>query len=104
MCWSVAPEVFHHRQGGSEIRRVDEMHVGVQGIIDGVERSSRGTWNLACGARHDQLWVDESERDMRERIRVLVKKAIGMGECPIDALREEEIWKGCEWGECFAQS
>jgi len=48
--------------------------------------------------------VDEGERETRERIKALVKKAIGMGECPIDALREEEMWKGCEWGECFAQS
>ncbi|EFQ88823.1 hypothetical protein PTT_15103 [Pyrenophora teres f. teres 0-1] len=103
-CWSVAPEMFHHRQGVSEIEREDDMHVGVQGDIGGGERSSRGTWNLACGARHDQLWVDEGEGDMRGRIKALVRRAIAKGECPVDALREDEVWKGCEWGECLAQS
>ncbi|EDU44056.1 conserved hypothetical protein [Pyrenophora tritici-repentis Pt-1C-BFP] len=81
-CWSVAPEVFHHRQGVSEIGREDEVHVGVQG----------------------HLWVDEGEGVMGSRIKALVTRAIDQGECPIDALREEETWKSCEWGECFAQS
>jgi hypothetical protein len=102
-CWSVAPELFHHGFGESEIFRADK--------VDAEEKearkrkgSTRGTWNLGCGARHGQLWADESDRETRRLIKESVKSAIQSGECPIDAITEEESWKGCEFGECGAQS
>lgn len=28
----------------------------------------------------------------------------GEGECPVNFVRAERSWKGCEWEECGAQS
>lgn len=83
---------------------MDEMRVGVQGIMGGGERSVKGTWDLGCGARYEQLWVGEGEEGMRGRIKALVTSAVEKGESLVDALIEEVVWKGYEWGKCFALS
>jgi hypothetical protein len=111
-CWSVSPEVFHHEVGGSEIGKVDDGTAFVEGLeeLDGEKdrgrMRGRGTWNLGCGARHAQLWVDERDEGGRKAVKDVVRGMIGRGrgECPIDALMEESGWTGCEWGECGAQS
>jgi hypothetical protein len=33
-----------------------------------------------------------------------VRGAVGKGECVGDGMGEEMRWRGCEWGECGAQS
>ena len=63
-----------------------------------------GTWNLGCGARHRQLWVDEADGEMRNLIKDLVRSAVRRGQCLIDKVMEEETWKGCEHDECGVQS
>jgi hypothetical protein len=99
----VAPELFHHGLGESEIFRADQVGDG-----KGEERvgkgSARGTWNVGYGARHWQLWVDEVDREMRKLVKDRMRNATQRGECPIDAVLEEQSWNGCELGECGAQS
>jgi hypothetical protein len=103
-CWSVAPEVFHHVVGGSEISRHDEgARKGTEQDV-GVEVPGRGTWNLGCGARDKGVWVDERGVDGRERAKRMVKGMVQRGECPLDAADGDKGWKGCEWEECGAQS
>ena len=102
-CWSVAPELFHHGLGHSEIFRADTED-GKNTEERDERGSTRGTWNLACGARHRQLWVKETGKGMRSLVKETVRSAIQSGECPIDAVMEEESWKGCEYGEYGAQS
>ncbi|CAI9628399.1 unnamed protein product [Alternaria burnsii] len=102
-CWSVAPELFHHGHGDSEIFEADKAE---EGKVEERESkgSARGTWNLGCGARHGQLWVDEADGEMRKLIKDLVRSAVRRGQCPIDKILEQETWKGCEHDECGAQS
>jgi hypothetical protein len=103
-CWSVAPELFHHRLGESEIFKADEEADDWKGEERKGKGSMRGTWNLGCGARHAQLWVDEADGDMRRLVKDRVWAAIRRRECPINQVMDAETWKGCEWGECGAQS
>jgi hypothetical protein len=100
-CWSVAPEVFHHAQGISEISKADSLTTPTD-----ARGSGRGTWNLRCGARHSQLWVEETDTEGRSKVKKMVEGVLerGRGECPIDSLEEEGGWKGCEWAECRSQS
>ena len=104
-CWSVNPEVVHHGDGGSEIAAVDSGAVdsGSQGADVGAEK---GTWNLGCGARQGQLWVEEADVEGREEASGVVREMLerGEGECLVDFAKAERSWKGCEWGECGAQS
>ncbi|KAF1848053.1 glycosyltransferase family 25 protein [Cucurbitaria berberidis CBS 394.84] len=99
-CWSVSPELFHHTQGQSEISRAD----GNGDVEVGAKRATRATWNIGCGARHAQLWMDESDVVGRRELKALVEGIVERGECPVDGVEEEKGWKGCEWGECGAQS
>ncbi|KAF1835344.1 hypothetical protein BDW02DRAFT_548305 [Decorospora gaudefroyi] len=102
-CWSVAPELFHHGVGASEIFRTD--HDDGDGLGEGeVKRSGRGTWNVGCGARHGQLWVGEEDAGRRREMKSVVRGAVKRGECPVDKVAEERSWTGCEWGGCGAQS
>ena len=102
-CWSVAPEVFHHGVGGSEIGRVDGGVVAQEGGDGGrSEVPERGSWNLQCGARDPGLWVEED--GPREEVRRMVRGMVERGECPLASASREKGWKGCEWGECGAQS
>ncbi|KAF9691246.1 hypothetical protein EKO04_010734 [Ascochyta lentis] len=102
-CFSVSPELFHHGDGGSAIASVDSGGAGVGGLASGL---GKGTWNVGCGARHGQLWVARDDDDGRARAKRVVGDMLerGQGECPIDLLRAERSWKGCEWGQCGAQS
>ncbi|KAH6638960.1 hypothetical protein C7974DRAFT_305869 [Boeremia exigua] len=107
-CFSVAPELFHHIDGASVIASVNT------GVDEGVSefggyemaRLGKGSWNVRCGARHRQLWIDEKDGSAREEAKSMVRGMLGRGEaeCPIDLVRAERSWKGCEWGECGAQS
>ncbi|KAG9193217.1 hypothetical protein G6011_03252 [Alternaria panax] len=101
-CWSVAPELFHHVLGDSEIFKADRTGGG-KGEAAERKTTVRGTWNLACGARHGQLWANETNEEMRKLVKGRVKIAIQRGECPIDKVVVEETWKGCELEECGAQ-
>ncbi|KAF2626597.1 glycosyltransferase family 25 protein [Macroventuria anomochaeta] len=105
-CFSVGPEIFHHADGGSEIASVDRGVEGGVELVRDIEALRKGTWNLRCGARHGQLWVDEDDEDGRARAKEVVMRMLerGAGECPIDLVKAERSWKGCEWGECGAQS
>jgi hypothetical protein len=69
-------------------------------------RVEKGTWNVGCGARYEQLWVEEGDLNGREEAREMVREMLerGEGECPVDLVKAERSWKGCEWGECGAQS
>ncbi|KAJ4993498.1 glycosyltransferase family 25-like protein [Stagonosporopsis vannaccii] len=98
-CFSVAPEVFHHGDDASEIAGVDGFEVGGR-------RSGKGPWNVRCGARHGWLWVEEGDERGREEARGLVREMLRRGgeECPIEVWRAERSWRGCEWGDCGAQS
>jgi hypothetical protein len=102
-CWSVAPELFHLGLGESEIFKADKAGQG-KGEGNASKADARGTWNLWCGARHGQLWVDEADGEKRRLVKNHVRSAIQRGACPIDKVMEEGTWKGCEWGECGAQS
>lgn len=99
----MAPELFHHGPGDSEIFKADKAEEG-KGEERESKGSARGTWNLGCGARHGQLWVDEANGEMRKLIKDLVRSAVRRGQCPIDKVMEVETWKGCEHDECGAQS
>lgn len=102
-CWSVNPELFHHADGQSEIFRADRN--GMDGMQEGRSNGrARGTWNVGCGARLGQLWVDEWDELGRREVKALVRETLERGECLIDGLEEERGRKGCEWGECGAQS
>jgi hypothetical protein len=128
-CWSLGSEVFHHVVGGSQISfhdgdgedggfdgagisenkekwEGDVLGVGEKGERMRVEMEvpQRATWNLECGARHKDLWVEEGDVDGRRSVNRLVGWMIEKGECPVDKLGEEKRWKGCEWGQCGAQS
>lgn len=102
-CYSVAPEPFHHTDGASMIASVD---VGDEGGREEVGGSKKGTWNIGCGARHAQLWIDEDDAEGREEAKRVVNEMLerGQNECPIDLVKAERSWRGCEWGECGAQS
>ena len=97
------PKLFHHGPGESEISRAD-----TGGEENGEERRGkgdmRGMWNLGCGSRHGQLWVEGTDREMRRLVKESVRSAVQTGGCPIDAVMEEGSWKGCEFGQCGAQS
>ena len=99
----MAPELFHHVVGDSEIGRADRYGEDEE-VLGERKWSTRGTWNLACGARHAQLWVGEEDAWMRAEMKTVVERAVERGECPVHGLREEGAWNGCEWGECGAQS
>jgi hypothetical protein len=103
-CWQVSPEVFHHGVGGSEIQKAD-----FNGGSDGLEgeeeqENERATWNIRCGATARGLWVREGDEEGRRRMKDVVRGMVDRGECDIDGMREEQGWRGCEWGECGAQS
>ncbi|KAH7071467.1 hypothetical protein BKA63DRAFT_535348 [Paraphoma chrysanthemicola] len=106
-CWSVAPEVFHHAIGGSEIQRADSENSDDGGgagdeEVHRVEVPERGTWNMHCGARDPGLWVDED--GPRKQATNIVREMVQRGECPLSSAEGEKKWRGCEWGECGAQS
>ncbi|KAH7079709.1 hypothetical protein FB567DRAFT_562794 [Paraphoma chrysanthemicola] len=106
-CWSVAPEVFHRAIGGSEIQRADSERSDDGGgdgdeEVHRTEVPERGTWNLHCVARDPGLWVEED--GPREQIKNMVRDMVERGECPLSSTEGEKNWRGCEWGECGAQS
>lgn len=107
-CFSVAPELFHYADGRSVIASVDmnEAEERGDGEMRGMGVLGKGTWNVGCGARHGQLWVGESDEEGRARMKRVVKGMLEEGkvECPIDFVKAERGWRGCEWGECGAQS
>ncbi|KAF2827033.1 hypothetical protein CC86DRAFT_416823 [Ophiobolus disseminans] len=100
-CWSVSPEVFHHGVWGSEIAHAEE--VGGR-LEEGIRPTvpERGTWNIQCGARGPGVWVSEEDGELREEVKAVVRGMIERGECPVDG--RERGWRGCEYGECGAQS
>jgi hypothetical protein len=55
-------------------------------------------------ARNRDVWVDEGNVEGRNAVGEMVRDIVEMGECPINGLGDERAWKGCEWGECDAQS
>lgn len=86
-CWTVAPELFHHVPGKSEIASVD---TGVEKDGQG-DRSGRRrpSVNIECGARNEWLWVGEGDEVGRERLLGRVREASARGECFVDRMREE---------------
>jgi hypothetical protein len=48
--------------------------------------------------------VSEGDGEGRGRMKYGVVGMVDRGECDIDGMREEQGWRGCEWGECGAQS
>ena len=102
-CFSVAPELFHHVDGDSVIAGVNN---GDGESVDEMGGLGKGTWNVRCGARHGQLWVDEKDVKGREEAENMMREMLerGQQECPIDLVKAERSWKGCEWSECGAQS
>lgn len=96
----MVPELFHHAVGASEIGRQD---AGGRGEVD-VEAPERGTWNVECGAREKGVWVDGADEEVREEVKRLVGDMVMRGECPIDKMDLEKVWRGCELEECGAQS
>ncbi|KAI8933424.1 hypothetical protein NX059_010039 [Plenodomus lindquistii] len=118
-CWSVGGEVFHHGRGRSEIGSVDwgvyedtspataNTPIGGEAVgrSEGEEKKDkRATWNIQCGARHAQLWVGEDDQEGRRRMKRFLDKMVERGECGVDFSAQERSWKGCEGGECGAQS
>ncbi|KAL1593729.1 hypothetical protein SLS60_010461 [Paraconiothyrium brasiliense] len=87
-CWTVAPELFHHVPGKSEIANVD-MNTGTdKGGGEGDERR-RPSVNIECGARNEWLWVDREDGVGRERMLERVREASARGKCITS--REEEL-------------
>jgi hypothetical protein len=82
-CWSVAPELFHHRQGVSEISVADLQDFNIEGgsSSGGAQRSVslRGTWTLGCGARHGQLWVGDEDVEGRREVKRAVQRVLERG-------------------------
>lgn len=103
-CERVSPEVVHHGDGGSEIAAVDS-GINSEGGGDGGV-AEKGTWNVGCAVRHEQLWVEERDLEGRVEARKMVREVLmrADGGCPIDLVKAERSWKGCEWRECGAQS
>ncbi|KAF2448488.1 glycosyltransferase family 25 protein [Karstenula rhodostoma CBS 690.94] len=84
-CWTVAPELFHHVPGKSEIASVD---TGVEKDGEG-DRSGRRrpSVNIECGARNEWLWVGEGDEVARERMLGRVREASARGECFVKRMR-----------------
>lgn len=61
---------------------------------------------MRCAARHEQLWIEEGDPDAREEAREMVREMLkrGDGDCSVDLVKAKRSWKGCEWGQCGAQS
>lgn len=107
-CWSVGMEIFHHGVGGSEISRADKIHqhggVGSEGMSVKQDKGyARATWNIECGARSRELWVEEGDVEGRAQVRRVVRGFVERGECPIGR-GGKKGWRGCEEGECGGQS
>lgn len=93
-CWSTGAEVYHHAVGSSQISISDggEADGGGGVVAEGqrIEVPGRATWNIACGARHRDVWVDEEDGEGRKRVKDLVGGMVGKVECPVDGLEEEK--------------
>lgn len=99
-CWTVAPELFHHVGGRSEIAGVNhgEGEKGKQGGKEGGKDTGKARKpgkNIECGARSERLWVDGEDLEERERMLRWVREARGRGECFLD---------GKEGGEAAVES
>lgn len=87
-CWAVAPEVFHHVEGRSEIASVNDDMEGRKGEEDGRGKPRGKTANIECGARDEVLWVGEKEARRRRWMVARARAATARGECFADELRE----------------
>ncbi|KAL5430672.1 hypothetical protein PMIN06_012476 [Paraphaeosphaeria minitans] len=84
-CWTVAPELFHHVPGKSEIASVN---TGAEKDGEGDRsRRRRPSVNIECGARNEWLWVSEGDEVGRERLLGRVREASARGECFVDRIR-----------------
>lgn len=83
-CWTVAPELFHHVEGRSEIASVNE-GVG-RGEEEEEEEGRKGrrkgkTVNIECGAREEWLWVEGNDTEERKVMMEKVREVSRGGGC-----------------------
>ena len=79
-CWTVAPELFHHVAGRSEIANVDDVDAKSE-EKERTEKKMGRTVNIECGARDEELWVDRDDTEGRRVMLQRVREAGRDGEC-----------------------
>ncbi|KAF1968735.1 hypothetical protein BU23DRAFT_540726 [Bimuria novae-zelandiae CBS 107.79] len=85
-CWTVAPELFHHMAGKSEIAALNDVQAKNGSDNKGAQRQEeterRGpSVNIECAARNEGLWVDKEDTEGRRVMLEKVREAGRKGEC-----------------------
>lgn len=82
-CWTVAPELFHHVAGKSEIANVNDAGSKSE-EQEGMKEKMGKTVNIECGARDEWLWVGRNDTEGRRVMLQSVKEASRNGECFVE--------------------
>ena len=78
----MAPELFHHVAGRSEIANINDGQFGSGELVGGQEGVRREkTVNIECGARDEWLWVERNDTEGRRLMMQKVREGSRDGGC-----------------------